>query len=182
MSSLTLRNNTPYIAMYTVHKGGQVIARIPGIAPGAKLEVPVDNAYQVTASTIIDGNTYLSAPIDMSSPAGFLAQILQVPEQGTYQFNMIELPSTRADQLQFQKTTLASVTFSIARDGAILQDVVVNDSFRMVTLAVDDTYSIYAIINGITTAAVTTTNPDAVITAIVDTSTLEQGYFTLEVS
>ena len=37
MSSLTLSNNTPCIAMFTALKGGLVIARIPGIAPGAQL-------------------------------------------------------------------------------------------------------------------------------------------------
>lgn len=52
----------------------------------------------------------------------------------------------------------------------------------METLALDDTFHVYAVVNGITTATVTTTNPDATITSIVDTSQMERGYFTLEVS
>lgn len=182
MSSLTLSNNTPYIAMFTALKGGLVIARIPGIAPGAQLQIPTVDTYQVTASTILEGNTYLSATMDIDGATSFLAQVLQVPAQGTYEFNVVQSPSTRSDQLQFLKTTLNPVTFSIARDGVTVQNVVVPDSFQMETLAIDDTFHVYAVINGITTATVTTTNPYAVITAVVDTSELEEGYFTLEVS
>lgn len=182
MSSLTLRNNTPYIAMFTVLKGQQVIARIPGIAPGAQMAIPVTDSYQVEASTIIEGNTYTSAPMDIQSATRFLAQVLQTPVQGAYEFKVVELPSTRSDQLQFEKTTLSPVTFSILRDGVTLQNVVVSDTFRIETLTIDDAYHVYAVVNGITTETVTTTNPDAVITAIEDTSDGELGYFTLEVT
>lgn len=182
MSSLTLSNSTPYIAMFTALKGGQVIARIPGIAPGAQMIVPTDDTYQVTASTILDDNTYTTAPIDLNGPTCFLAQVMQVPSQGTYEFNVVQSPSTRSDQLQFQKTCLNPVTFSIARDGHTVQNVVVEDSFQMQTLAIDDTFHVYAIINGVTTDTVTTTNPASVITAVVDTSRFDQGYFTLDVN
>lgn len=54
-------------------------------------------------------------------------------------------------------------------------------AFEMETLALDDTFHVCAVVNGVTTATVTTTNPDATITSIVDTSQMERGYFTLEV-
>ena len=42
MSALTFQNQTPYIAQYLVYKGEQVVARLPGVAPGATLRVPHD--------------------------------------------------------------------------------------------------------------------------------------------
>jgi hypothetical protein len=182
MSNITLGNNTQFIAQYVVLNGEQVIARIPGIQPGAQLLVPTNDTYQVIATTIINGNTYISAPIDVSGPTNFLAQVVQVPSQGTYEFNVVELPSTDPNQLQFQKTTIGSVTFTITKDGIPLQTVVVNDAFQIRTVTIGDTFSIFAVINGVTTATVVTTNPNATVVANTDTSTLESGYFTLVLS
>lgn len=182
MSFLTLRNNTHWIAMFLVHRGQQVVARLPGLAPGAQMQVPTTDIYQVVATTVIEGNTYTSAPLDVTGAAGFLAQVRQVVAQGTYEFEVIELSSTRPDELQFRKTSLSPVTFGISRNGVMLQNVVVANSFEMVTLNIGDTYSIYAVINGVTTDTVTMTNPAATITAIADTSDLEFGCFTLEIS
>ena len=181
MSALTLRNHTDWTAQYVVHRGDQVIARLPGLVPGAQLQVPTTAVYRVVATTVIEGNTYTSAPLEVTGAAGFLARVRQVEPQGTYVFEMVEVPSTRPDQLQFQKTSVSPVTFALSKDGVRLQNVMVANSFEMATLNIGDTYSIYAVINGVTTDTVTTTNPDATITAIADTSDLESGYFTLEV-
>ncbi|RDZ28143.1 hypothetical protein [Lysobacter silvisoli] len=178
---ITLRNTTQYIAQFVVRKGGQVIARLPGIEPNAQMVVPTEGTYQVTAMTIIDGNTYTSAPMDVTGAVSFLAQVLQVREQGTYEFDVVQGYSTRPDQMQFQKTTLAPVTFTIDKDGVPMQAVVVPDSFTMQTLDISDTFYVYAVVNGVTTATVSTTNLNAQVTATSDTSTLEQGYFTLEI-
>ena len=181
MSALTLRNHTDLVTQFLVSRGQQVIARLPGIASGAQLQVPTAAVYQIVATTVIEGNTYTSAPLDVSGPAGFLAQVRQHAAQGTYQFDVVQMASTRPDELQFRKTSLSPVTFTIARNGVMLQTLVVANSFQMVTLNIGDTYSIFAVINGVTTDTVTTTDPDATITAIADTSDLEFGYFTLQV-
>jgi hypothetical protein len=182
MSHLTLSNTTSYIAQFVVSRSQQVIARVPGLAPGAQLQVPVTDDYTVVATTVIDGNTYTSAPLNVTGAASFLAQVRQDAAQGTYVFEVVEAPSTRPDELQFQKTTLGPVAFTLSRNGVLLQSVVVTDSFRTKTLETAEEFMIYAIVNGITTAPVMTTNPDATITAVVDTSTLDEGYFTLVVS
>ena len=182
MSALTLRNDTPYIAQYVVHKGQQVIARLPGIAPGALLSVPLNDTFEITASTILHGNTYTCAPIAMGGATHYLAQVKEMAAQGTYEFEVVTTPSTVANQMQFEKTSLAPVTFNITRSGAYLQSVVVQDSFIRVTLEISDVYFVYAVINGITTDNVTTSNPNATITAVADTSDTEFGYFTLVVS
>lgn len=182
MSALTFRNHTDFVAQFVVFRGEQVIARLPGLSPGAELQVPTAAVYRVVATTVIEGNTYTSAPLDFTDAARFLAQVLQVPAQGAYVFEVVELASARPDQLQFQKTTPGPVTFSLSRNGVVLQNVVVTDSFQTKTVETAQEWMAYAVINGITTDTVRTTNPDATITVVVDTSTLEQGCFTLVVS
>jgi len=181
MSALTFTNQTPYITQYVVTKGEQTVARLPGIAQGATLTVPSDDTYTVTATTILEGNTYTSAPITVSGAAGFLAQVKQNCEQGTYDFEMLKQASNAADQIVFQKTTIGPVTFNISKNGVHLQSVVVPDSFRNRTLKIGSEYSIYAVIKGVTTCVTTTTNPNAAVTSLVDNTDLEAGYFTLSV-
>ncbi|KQZ55505.1 MULTISPECIES: hypothetical protein [unclassified Lysobacter] len=178
---LTLRNTTDYIAQFVVLAGERVLARIPGIAPNETVTVPTEGAYQVIAETMLEGNTYTSAPMDANGPVGFLAQVKQVQGQGTYDFEVIEVPSTQSDQMQFQKTCLSPVSFTLHKSGAWVQTVVVSNNFEMAALSLSETFYVHAVINGITTDTVTTTNPNAVITAVTDTSTLESGYFALEV-
>lgn len=182
MSNMTLGNNTASVAQYVVLKGEQVIARLPGIKPGAQLLVPTNDIYQITATAVIGGNTYISAPLDVTGPTNFLAQVVQVQSQGTYEFNVVELPSSDPNQLQFQKTCISPVTFTITKDGTPLQSIVVNNSFEMRAMEIGDRYSIYAVINGVTTSTVDTTNPSATVVANTDTSTLESGYYTLDIS
>ena len=182
MSALTFRNDTTYMAQYVVHKGQQTLARLPGIAPGAVISVPVADTFEISASTILNGNTYTSAPAAVEGPTHYLAQVKQMAAQGTYEFQVVATPSSAANQMQFEKTSLAPVTFHITRGGARLQHVVVQDSFAPVTLEISDVYSVYAVINGVTTDTVTTSNPNATITAVAGTSDTEFGYFTLVVS
>ncbi|MCX4161518.1 MULTISPECIES: hypothetical protein [Paraburkholderia] len=179
MSALTFLNTTQYIAQFVVNKGEQVVARLPGIAPGASLQVPSDDTYQVTASTILEGNTYTSAPATVSGAMGFVAQVKQNNLQGTYDFEMKVEASSAADQMVFQKTTIGPVTFNISKNGVYLQSVVVQNSFLVKTLQIGSTYSMYAVINGVTTDTAQTTNPSAVVTAELDNTDLESGYFTL---
>ncbi len=88
MTNLTFINNTNFIAQFIVLKGEQVVARLPGVAPQAKLQIPSDDAYQVTATTILGGNTYTTAPQTVSGAMGFVAQVKQNVAQGTYDFEM----------------------------------------------------------------------------------------------
>lgn len=179
MSSLTLRNNTPFPAVYVVKKGDQIIVRTPPVAPGAVLQEPGTQTRTVVAATVIEGNTYTSAPITVSGSAGFLAQVLQHSPQGTYLFEMQEIPPRGPDRLEFQTTTSSPVTFTISNNGIHLQTVVVKDAFNVVSLALAGTYSIYAIINGITTEVVQTDDADAVVSAVEGTRTFTHGDYML---
>jgi hypothetical protein len=181
MSALTFLNNTAFIAQYLVSKGDQVVARLPGIAPGAMLQVPSNDTYQITASTVLAGNSYTSAPVTVNGSASLLARVQQRNPQGSYDFELVSSSSSAVDTLTFQKTTIGPVTFTILKDGVELQRVVVTDSFRVRTLAIGSTYDIYAVINGVTTDTWHTSNPNATITALTDDSDMEAGYFTLQV-
>jgi hypothetical protein len=179
MTYLTFKNATNYIAQFVVKKGDQVVARLPGIAPNAEMDVPSDDVYDVQAVTIIENNTYKSAPSEVEGSASFLAQVIQDPVQGSYDFQMVTGPAAAADQMIFQKTTLGPVTFNISKNGKLMQSVVVPDSFLTKSLVIGSTYTIYAVINGVTTGTMTTGNPSATITAVTDTTDLESGYFDL---
>lgn len=179
MSALTFRNQTPHIAQFVAKRGQQIIARLPNVAPQAELKAPSDD-YSVVATTIIEGDTRSTAPVTVTGPMRFSAHIKQNPTHGTYDFEMLTMPSLRADQLVFQKTTRGPVTFTISRNGTPLQRVLVQESFKNESLTVDLSYSIYAVIYGVTTEIVQTTNPNAVITAVVDNA--EFGYFSLTIA
>lgn len=176
-SRLTLQNETPYIAMFAVRRGDMTIARLPGLAPGAVLQVPTTQTYTVVATTVLEGNTYTSAPIAFNGAMRFLARVVQQQAQGTYAFELVAMPSSDPRQLQFEKTTIGPVTFQVSANGMHLQSVVVANDFTMRTLQIGDIYSIYAVINGITTETVTIHDPDAVI-AVVEES---DGFYAIEI-
>jgi len=182
MSALTFQNQTSYIAQFAIARGEQIIGRLPGIAPGAQLQMPLNDTYEVSASTILAGDTYTTAPVAITGPMSFLAQVKQNAEQGAYDFEMLVSDSPSADKLIFQKTTIGPVTFTISKYGQPLQNVVVENSFLQKTITVGNVYFAYAVIDGITTDTVQTTDPNAIITAITEKSTLEPGYFKLTVN
>jgi hypothetical protein len=182
MNAITFLNNTAYPAHFSAKKGGQVLARLVAIMPGARAEVPTEGTYSVSATTVVDGNTYATAPVTIEGGMHFLAQVRQMREQGTYVFEIVVQPDGLG-RLSFEKTTLNPVVFTLAKDGEPLQTVVVNSSFETVEIGTAESYSFQAIVNGITTEPVTTANPNAVVTAVAEPfGDGELGYFVLVVS
>ncbi|HYD80326.1 MAG TPA: hypothetical protein VEC06_10995 [Paucimonas sp.] len=179
MSNITLQNQTAYPAQFTVKKGEQVVVSLPALESGQSVSIPTTDIYEVVASTVIDGNTYSSAPMTVTGATGFLAQVIQVYNQGTYVFDVQEVPSTASNQLQFQSTWRDTVTFTIQKDGKPLQSVVCTDAFNMQTVTLSDTYSFQAIINGVTTATQYSGNSNATCVAVNDTTLRDRGYYTL---
>jgi hypothetical protein len=180
--SITLRNQTGYTAQFIVTKGEQIIARIPGVEPKAQMTIPTDETFEVFATAVIDGNTYNSAPQIVKGATGFKAQVLQVREQGTYEFHVAMQPSKKPNSLDFQKTCLSSVIFTITKDSKPLQNVVVDDTTSLVSIDISDTFYVYAVINGVTTAVSKFVNPSATVTAVTDSSDLDYGYYTLQIN
>lgn len=182
MSQIICKNATQYMAQFTLLQGQMIIARLPGIAPNATIIVPINYAYEIVAVTDIGANTYTSAPQQVTGAQGFLAQVLEDAAQGTYAFEVVQVPISFPNQLQFQSTCASPVIFNISRSGVASQSVVVPNAFVKETLDIGNTFSAYAVINGVTTSTTQFTNTNATVTAVTDTTNLESGYFTLEVS
>lgn len=156
-----------------------MVTRLAGVGAGGQVVVPIDDRYDVTASTVLDGNTYTTAPIAFEGASGFLAQILQDASQDSYEFKLVQTPSTAPDQLQFQKTCISPVTFNLSRNGKLLQSIVVSNSFEMKTLERGDTFNVFAVINGVTTATLVTSDQEATIRAVDENLQGESNVFSL---
>lgn len=182
MQKITILNQTNHGAQFFIRKGAQVIARLPSIAPGGTAVISTDDHFEVVATTMLDGNTYTSPPMVVQGSMSFLARILQIAAQGTYDFNVQQSPSTAANTLTFEKSCTGPVTFTISKNGMAMQNVVVSNSFEMQTLDVGDTYYAYAVVNGITTQTVEFVNPESTITASIDDAAVAPGYVVLKVS
>ena len=178
---MTLRNDTFHPASFQARKGGVVIARTPAIVHGAAVQIPTSEAYTVVATTVIDGNTYTSAPISFFGAACFVARVLQIVSQGTYQFEMVQASPRSADHLDFENTTPAPVTFTLSYAGIWLQTVVARDAFDTVSIPLAGGYTLYAVINGVTTDCLQTDDPDAVIAVRVGPGGAEAGDFELAI-
>lgn len=178
--AITLLNNTSFDAHFRVMKGGQVVTSVLAIPKNGSVQIRTENSYAVAASAIVEGNVYTSAPMTVDGSAGFQAQVIQNMAGSSTVFDMAKVASSRPDQLQFEKTCLSDVTFTISRDGKALQNITVNDSFTPVFVALSDTYSISAVINGVTTEPVATDNVNATIRATDNTSAPANSYFSLE--
>ncbi|WMS87014.1 hypothetical protein [Pleionea litopenaei] len=180
--NITLINDTAYVAQFVVRKGDQVIARIPGVEPKGKIQVPTADSYQVRATTILNKNTYQTAPKSANPGDKFLAQVLQISDQGTYDFQIVEGAGSKPDSMEFESTTNTPVIFNVMKDGKPLQSVTVSDNFNSESLYVGSNFYIYAVINGVTTATLNTNDGSAVISAENNTSALEADYFHLELN
>lgn len=184
--SITLRNTTGYIAQFVVFQGDRLVSRLVGLTPGAQVVVPLQTRFEVVASTLLEGNRYTAAPVFVDSSApnapALLAQLRQDTAQASFKFEVVESLSPDAARMSFQKTCPNPVTFTLSRDGHLLQHVVVSTSFQGASLLVSGSLSVHAVINGITTDTAMTNNPEAVITAVEDNSVNEAGFFALAVS
>lgn len=173
---IKLVNKGNSIAQFVVYKGQQVICKQPGVEPGGTVGIPTDDTYQVVATTEFRNNIYTSAPITVKGSQGFLAEVRQSRAQNGYSFHVKTSSSSAPASLVFQKTSKNPVTFTIVKDNVPLQAIVVEDGFETVTLDISDTYTIYAVCDGVTTDTVVTTNPSATITLTPSNSWLESGY------
>jgi hypothetical protein len=175
---LTLANKSTSIAQFIVYKGQQIICKLPGVAPGGSVGIPTDDTYEVYATTTFKGNLYTSAPVSVDGSMVFTARVRQSRAEGSYSFVLETSPSAAADTLQFEKTCLNPVTFTILKDSVPLQSIVVKDTFTDISLDITETYSVYAVCEGITTDTVVTSNPQATLTLTASNSWLESGYAT----
>ena len=178
MNSLTLYNGTDHPTQFVVHKNQQYIPRLPVVHPGAALAVPTANTFEVIATTVIDGRTYTSGPIRVTDAAIFVAEVITIWPRNEYMLNIKQIPKRELRQLQFRTRCMRTISFAIKKNGQLLGSVSVSDPIETVNVDINDTYHVYAMINGVTTQTRSLTNPDTVISAV--PCSADQGHYALE--
>ena len=126
--TITLRSNTQYPARYRILQG-QLAAALPGLTPGASILPPIENLYTVFATTNLDGNTYTFTPLCVARVVGFLALVKQDPVQQTYAFEVLAVPSSQPNQLEFETSCTTEVVFPLLKDNRPVQSIALTDPF-----------------------------------------------------
>jgi hypothetical protein len=76
-----------------------------------------DKPFRAVASIKLDGNTYESAPISFAAPADFVAKVLQLTSPGTYEFELVQVLSTRLNAIVVTNECSVPVTFVLEHEG-----------------------------------------------------------------
>lgn len=162
-AEMHLINETNHMTDFVVFKGDLLLARIK-VPPSAMATVRTDTFFQVQALTKRGGQTYVARPLQLDSAKNIDAAIME--SEAALSFEIMDSAPSYIDTLTFNNTTNGPVQFTIQREGVPLQSFVVNANDKKL-ISVEETYKIYAIVNGVTTSIHTTTNPDAMVKAVV---------------
>jgi hypothetical protein len=182
MSNLTLANDTDHVAQFVVKRGELVIARIPGVEPGGRVLVPTDMDFEVIASVVVEPDMPVTATHKLGAAARFIASLASALKVGRPDFDLVTKPATKPDALQFEKTCLSPVVFTITRDGKPLQNVAVNDSFESAVVRIGNLFSVHAVVNGRSSNHGVTSNANAHVTLTPDSGHPESGYFSMRIN
>jgi len=181
MSQITLANNVPTsntpAAEFRLLQGANQIARI-GVHAGGAAAVPTTTSYNVQATTSMGDFTLTSNALTFSDTSALvLAQVLN--EDGYFDFQLIQLPGTQPSAITLENTWRSPVQFTITQPGTPVEIINVVDESNNAIVSTAEQWSCYAIVNGITTATVTTNNPNATFTVTADNN---ESSYTLTLS
>lgn len=170
MSAITLVNATSpssdLTAEFRLFQGNNQIARI-GVHAGARASIPTTASYSAQCSTTMGDFTLTSNTVNFSNPSvNLLAQVLV--ENGYYDFQLTMLPGTAAYTVLCENTWREPVQFKLTMPGTPVQIVTVVDEHNNSPISTVQQWTCYAIVNGITTATVTTSDPNATISILAD--------------
>lgn len=180
MSAITLVNTVPAssanTAEFRLSQGSNQIARV-GVHAGGTASIPTTSSWQVQATTTMGDFSLTSNVIAFSgTSASITAQVLS--QEGFYDFQIVQSPGQQPSAIVLENTWRNPVQFQITQPGSPIQIINVVDEHNNTTVGTAQQWSIYAIINGITTPNVVITDPNATVTALQDS----EGGFTLMVS
>ncbi|HEX2832578.1 MAG TPA: hypothetical protein VHW00_06165 [Thermoanaerobaculia bacterium] len=181
MSAIRLVNEVPASAAasaeFRVSQGSNQIARI-GVHSGGMASLPTTSSWQVQASTTMGDFALTSNVLVFTGPsAGILAQVLS--QEGYYDFQIVQSPGTHPSAIVLENTWRNPVQFQLTQPGTPTQIVQVVDEHNNTIVITAQEWSVYAIVNGITTPNVTITDPNATVTVRQDDN---DAGFTLVVS
>lgn len=169
MPSFKLVNSlSTYPAEFRVLQGTDVVARI-GVNAKAEADVPTGNSYQVQAVTSMGDFTLKSNLVSFDASSAHLLAQVRMDQPGLYDFKLVQLnQGLKPSQIICENTWREPVSFNVWRNGSPMAIVKVVDEHNIESVSTLQQWDVYAIINGITTLAVRTNDPDATITAVAD--------------
>lgn len=154
-----------------------LIAR-QGVHSGALATIPTTSSYTAQAVTKMGDFTLTSNPVTFSNPSqNLLAQVLT--ENGYFDFQLVAMSGSQPSAIVCENTWRQPVQFTISQPGTPVQIVTVADEHNNSVVSTVQQWECYAIIDGITTESVITTNPSATITVTADNN---DDSYTLTVS
>lgn len=175
MSAITLVNQVPESntasAEFRLLRGESMVARV-GVYAGGKASVPSQGTgFTAVAMTQMNSMSLTSNEVSFSSGSQvLLAQF--VSASGVPCFQLVAAPGTQDKAIVCENTWREPVQFIITEPGTPFQVVTVVDEHNTAPVTTVQQWECYAIVNGITTATVTITDPNAVVTLLAE----EDGY------
>jgi hypothetical protein len=168
MSSIKLVNRIPAsvtpTAEFRLSRGSNQIARV-GVHAGGQASVPTTAHCQVQAFTTMGDFSLTSNIVSFDgTSATLLAQVRT--EDGFFDFQLTMAPGPVPSAIICENTWRHPVQFTITQPGSPLQIVTVVDEHNSTQVSTAEQWQCYAIANGITTATVTVTDPNATITVV----------------
>ncbi len=150
-------------AEFRVHQGDHQIARVVAHA-GGNIAVPTGpSEFAAQASMSMGEFTLFSNEVYFDETSiTLVAELLE--EGGFYDFRLIKLPGTEPDRITFENRCETPIAIKLWKpQSPFLMRHVVNGG-GVAGVGSAQRWSVHAVVNGITSAPVVTTNPNATIT------------------
>lgn len=171
MSAIILINTLTIDAEFRIALDHQEIARISVTGDG-QAEVPTTTEYTAQAFTSMGDFSLDSNQVSFTATT-FNLLVRVIVENGYYDFQLVGSEGTQPNAIVCENTWDRPVKFRLARPNSPFEVVTVVDEHNNVSISTAQAWTIYAIVNGITTPGVTTANPDAAVTLVPDN---QNGY------
>ena len=163
MSAIHLLNAASSMAEFRLFQGINQIARV-GVPAGGHAAIPTTTQYTAQAFTS-EGEFSLSSNVVTFDSTSIVLLAQMQMENGFYDFQLAEKPGIAAYAITLENTWSAPVQFKLNQPHSLFQIVTVVDAHNCSNVSTAKVWSCYAICNGITSAAVTITDPNARVTA-----------------
>jgi hypothetical protein len=157
---IVINNRTTYPCKVTVTRDGTLSSSLP-LAANGHAHMRTSQLYTVIGyTTMEDGNTVVSAPVHFSASShDIIAEILL--QDGAYVFRLVVSAGTHPDELTLYNHTKCPVSFDISMDHTPLRLVTVVNKQAHRAVSTREVYNFSAHVYGVTTATITTSNPEA---------------------
>lgn len=174
---ITFLNSTGFDATCVVLDKARTDAVNVLVAPQHFAQLSTAHRYTVVAEHVVHGVVRRSVPVTVTGGAKFFASAIHDPSQKADVLTIEHVPDAGSKVLRFHVDGLAPVDFMIERDGAAFRTITTSDARSEYAVQIDESYTIFAVVNGITTDEVSTTNANALVTvASIDGASLSWGY------